>query len=641
MQYYKNHSKLQFPVHEQRTWIEIDITAFRHNIFALKKFIPPDHKIMQIVKADAYGHGALEIAKTAIECGAHSLGVANADEGALLRYHGFNVPILILSPSLISEIPLILENELIPSVSDSHFAIVFDQEASHDYPVHINVDTGMGRSGVYLTDAELFFNFCHNLKNIHIQGVFTHFAASENDPQYSQSQSVAFKNFIDNLPYVPEFIHSANSSALTNQSLIAGNLVRIGALSYGFYTHHSQKDIIDLLPVLKFKSRISLIKSAEKGDYIGYNRTYCCPDDLKYAIIPAGYADGYDFLLSNCGKVLINNALMPVIGKVSMDMIAVAITPHTPAVIGDEVILLGQHPHLRVEDVAAIYHGSPYELLCQTGRRAPRFYYDKGRLISSAPQLRRGFVSSDYNDAKLNRIIESAVRQRLQGSDIASFVYQDLLKNIFSDQDNNIPFRYDFRHTITFSNSLVSDMKDYYLTSTTLTYYKVINNSSFRIACANNENNLADYFRKPNVEYRWLLDESLAISPETFQLVSARINDIELYSSTRMVNNCLEITCFHEKLNELIGKKVKFSLNTITWYPKKYHRLSVFISDITCGFNLNFSFPPELVLENITPVLSGKKKSLDIETSDDSASISSPAWLFPTSAVIFVYSSKK
>ncbi len=632
--------RLTLPSPLLRSWIEIDLSAFRHNFIALSKFLSPDTKIMQIVKADAYGHGALEIAKTALDCGASALGVANADEGALLRYHGFDIPILILSPALISEIPLIIENQLIPSISDLDFASLFNDHATDNYPIHINIDTGMGRSGVNYSQAMELYEFCRSLPNLSIQGIFTHFSAAENDPEFSQQQIDLFCHIIAQLPKIPQFVHSANSSAVINSTSSPGNLVRFGALTYGFYTDPSQKAIIDLQPVLKFKSRISQIKSAQKGDYIGYNRTFACPHDLRYAIIPVGYADGYDYLLSNCGKVLINDCLLPVIGKVSMDMIAVDLTDAPQSKLDDEAILLGQAPHLRVEDVAALYHGSPYELLCQTGRRAPRFFYDKGELISSAPLLRREFVSSDYNDDKLNRIIEAAVRQRLQSSEIAGFVYHDLLKNIFSDQDNNIHFRHDFRHSISFSISDDPEMKDYYLTQTTLSYHKILNASSFRIACANNEDNLAAYFQKPDVEYRWLLDNSLALSPDSFRLLSAKVNDIELYSSTRIINNCLEITCYNEKLTSLTGNEVEFTINTLTWYPRNYHQLTVYITGITHKFSLNFTFPPNLIMESIIPVLSGKNKFPALHTTDTSATVSSNEWVFPSSGIIFVYNTK-
>ncbi|MDP8220555.1 MAG: alanine racemase [Candidatus Stygibacter frigidus] len=623
--------------HEFRSWVEIDLDAYQHNFKALADRISPQTRIMQIVKADAYGHGALEIARTALDYGAAFLGVANADEGALLRYYGIKEPILILSPSLLSEIPYILENSLMPTISDHEFASALNELASKNYPVHLNIDTGMGRSGAELSQANELYELCKSLPNINIQGIFTHFAAAENDQEYSQFQISLFQKFLDSLPELPEYIHSANSSAIINLTDSPGNLVRFGALTYGFYTDNSQRNVIDLQPVLKFKSRISQIKTARKGDYIGYNLTYKCKHDLNYAIIPVGYADGYDYLLSNLGKVLHKKAILPVIGKVSMDMIAIDLTATLNAQAGDEITLLGKSPNLRVEDVSALYKGSPYELLCQTGRRAPRFFYKEDELISTAPLLRREFVSSDYNDAKLNRIIEAAMQQRMQGSQIADFVYQDILKNIFSDQDNNVHFRHDFQHSIDFSIADDPAKQDYWLTRTSLSFRKILSADSFCIACANNEDNLNKYFLEPDVEYRWLLDESLALSPDSFQLISARINDIELYSSTRIVNNCLEITCYHEKLEKLIDQEVTFEIKTLTWYPRSFHQLTVYITGITHKLDIEFTYPASLQMENIIPILAGKNKFPQLMQTPTSTSLSSPHWLFPSSGIIFVY----
>jgi alanine racemase len=627
----------QLSTHKLRSWIEIDLSAFRHNYLALTGFLPADTAVMQIVKADAYGHGALEIARTAIESGAGALGVANADEGALLRYNGFDLPILILSPALICEIPLIIENNLTPAVSDPLFARILADSVDHEFPVHLNIDTGMGRSGINLSEARQLYELCRNLPNLFIEGIFTHFAAAENDHDFTCEQITLFERFLAELPQIPRYIHSANSSAVLNKPLPTGNLVRLGALSYGFYTDNLQKKKIDLKPVLSFKSQILQIKSAQAGDYIGYNRTYCCDRDTRYAVIPVGYADGYDFLLGNKAKVLAGNSLCPVIGKVSMDMIAIDISKAEIIEYGDEVLLVGAVPKLRVEEVAALYGGSPYELLCQTGRRAPRFYFDKGELVSSAPLLRREFVSFDYNNSKLNTIIEAAVRQRLQSREIASFVFDDLLKNIFSDQDNNIFFRRNFVHNITFRLPDSDDMADYFITDTTLSYQKKLTSTSFRIACADNEESLAQYFKANDVEYRWLLDTRLKLSPDTFKLVSAKINDIELYSSIKLVNNCLEITCYNEKLNSLIGTEVEYTINTKTWYPQDYHQLTVYISGITQGFALNFKYPQCLKIENIIPILAGKNKFPDVRQRHCSAEISSPHWLFPSSGIVFVY----
>ncbi|MCF7919831.1 MAG: alanine racemase [Candidatus Cloacimonetes bacterium] len=620
-----------------RSWVEIDLSAFAHNFEVLKGFLRPDVEIMQIVKADAYGHGAAEIAEKALAGGATWLGVANADEGALLRLQDFECPILILSPSLVSEIPLIIENRLTPAVSELDFAEKLSAAGQAEYNIHLNIDTGMGRSGVRLKEADELYHKIAKLKNLVIEGIFTHFAAAENDPEYTETQIIAFHKFISSLPVKPKYIHSANSSAVLAGKLLQGNLVRLGALTYGFYTDDSQKDKISLRPVMSFKSRVSQIKMGQKGEYIGYNKTYCCPEDMRYAIIPVGYADGYDFLLSNLGKVMIKGNIVPVIGKVSMDLIAVDISSLPSCETGCEVMLLGAENELHVDDITALYKGSPYELLCQMGRRARRFFFENGKLVASAPRLRREFVSTDYDDQKLNRIIESAIAQRLQSSEIADFITEDLIKNIFRDRDKQIDYRHDFRHKITFRSETSPGFEDYFVVKTELRYCKKLSGSHFIIACANDEAHLSEYFLKPQVEYRWLLDSFLPLSKETFLVDKIMVNGLELETSYKKNKNCLEIHCHNDKLSELTGEDVDFLITTTTFYPRSYHQLSVFITDITCGYAIEFNYPQNLKMESIIPIFSGRDKFPELQKTPQKILASSSDWVFPLSGIVFVY----
>ena len=385
-----------------RSWTEINLTNFEHNLNELKKFLPANTQIMQIVKADAYGHGAFEIAKKSIRCGVKFFGVANADEGAILRYQGINEPILILSPSLISEIDSIIENNLIPTISSIEFAESLNKSANQEIKIHINIDTGMGRSGFYYSEALEKIQQLRKMENLQIEGIFSHFSAAENDEEYTKFQTERFQQILDLLNFQPKYIHIANSSGVITSKNEFANLVRIGLLSYGIYTDDYLKEKIKLKPVMTFKSRISQIKFAEKDDAIGYNRTYISNKKIKYAILPIGYADGYDFLLSNKGKVLIQNKLCNVIGKVSMDMIAIDISDIPNAKIGEDVVLLGdENESIKAENLTKLYQGSSYEILCQIGRRAKRYYQENGEIISSSPLLRREFVSRDYSDKKL------------------------------------------------------------------------------------------------------------------------------------------------------------------------------------------------------------------------------------------------
>ena len=194
-------------------------------------------------------------------------------------------------------------------------------------------------------------------------------------------------------------------------------------MSFGIDTLNRTDVSHHLKPVMTFKSKISTIKSLNVGDSVGYSRTWTAQRPSEYCIVPIGYADGYDFLFSNKGVVEIRGYLCQVIGRVSMDMITIDTTDVPQTVRGDEVVLLGNgKSDLRVEKLCALYGGSPYELLCQVGRRAKRFYMDGKDIIHSTPIARRDFVSSDFNDSKLNQIISSAIAQRLQNEEIGELI---------------------------------------------------------------------------------------------------------------------------------------------------------------------------------------------------------------------------
>ncbi|MEA2096606.1 MAG: alanine racemase, partial [Candidatus Cloacimonadota bacterium] len=557
-----------------RSWTEIDLTNFKSNLIELKKFFHPQADFMQIVKADAYGHGAFQIAKKAIECGAVSLGVANLQEGLLLRYQGMKIPIVILSPSLENEIEQILENDLIPTISTLDFAEKLNK--SGKCKIQINIDTGMGRSGFHFDDAFKSINKILNFKNIEIDGIFSHFSSVEDDPDFTQLQSDRFEEILSKLYLKPKYIHISNSSGVVTFPNKYTNLVRLGLLSYGIYSNTEMKDKVNLKPVMTFKSHITQIKSAKKDDSIGYNRTFMVPNDMNYAVLPVGYADGYDFLLSNKGKVVIKNNVCDIVGKISMDMIAVDISTVAEPEVGDEVILLGDdNENITAENLTSLYDGLSYELLSQIGRRAKRYYKENGKIIDSSPLLRRDFMPKDFSDDKLGNIIETAIEQRLQSKEIANLVHEDILKRLFAEKDKDIQYRRNFKHSIKFEESVKSPFGsgnkrglDYYLTKTTLSFTKILQNDYFYVACAKTEDDLGKYFLRNDVEYRWLLDNSIDLEEMFFNVTSVKVNDIELYNEMKIADGCIEIKCYHPDLKSLVGKEVDFSISTKTYYPK-------------------------------------------------------------------------
>ncbi|OQB07252.1 MAG: Alanine racemase [Candidatus Cloacimonetes bacterium ADurb.Bin211] len=624
----------------ERSWVEIDLDAFRHNLKALKSFLKPEQGFIQIVKADAYGHGAWEIAQAALKEGATALGVANLEEGKLLRIEGCKAPILILSPSLIDEIPGILEYKLIPTVNDLLFAqalISICAKQKVKCLISLKFDSGMHRSGILEKDfAELWY-FCKNAAELEVKSFFSHFASSESDLKFSEAQEKRFKQVIDKYKVEADWIHIANSSALINGLGSSGNLCRLGILSYGVYTHPSQKEKIELKPVMTFKSTVIQIKEIPKGATVGYNQTWKAQRKTRYAVIPVGYADGYDFLLSNKGKVLIEGIICPVIGKVSMDMICVDLTDAPEIQCGAEVILLGNgHNDIRVENLVSLYNGSSYELLCQVGRRAKRYYYEKGRLVTAAPLSRRDFVSSDYPNSKLNQIIQSAIAQRINSEEMSELIFREILRVFFYNQDRDIRYRKNFRHHILFTESLD---KDYWKAETTLSFSKTLQRDFFLVACANSDKALKDYFKRNDVEYRWLMDGNFQLNPTAFQLSSVKVNGLELTTRINFKAEAMEIRCSHPELKKLIGQEVRFEINTLTLYPKASHQLSVFITELTHGVQISFSYPETLKQIECVPFFAGQNKYPKITTSKNTISVTTKPeeWVFPQSGVVFAY----
>lgn len=639
----------------ERSRVEIDLDNFAHNISQLKKFLPPQTGFMQIVKADAYGHGAYEIAAKSIKLGACFLGVANLEEGILLRYQAINTPILILSPCFADEIENIIEYGLIPAVSSYQFAERLDKLANgKKIKVHIDIDTGMGRTGIHYKEALTEIQAIRKLNNLEIEGIFSHYSSSESDIEFTDLQNRRFYDIIDSLDFPVKYIHIANSAGVitdnrrlknTRHSGRKANLVRLGLLSYGIYPNESYYKLINLKPVMSFKSNICRIKTAHKGDSVGYNRTFIAERETKYGIIPVGYADGYDYLLSNKGYVKIAEKLCPVIGKVSMDMISVDITDTPDIKTGDEVTLVNGGD-LKAEKITGLYNGLPYELMSQIGRRAKRYYRENGKIIATAPLARRDFVSHDFTDKKLNLIIESAISQRLQSKEIANMLYSEVLRRFFSDKDRNIHYRKNFRHSVVFKLPQADEKEDFFEVETTLSFTKVLQQNYFYVACANQMEDLEHYFRRRDVEYRWLLDSNFSLSLDYFRVAGVTINNLVLNLSADIVtvnngHNSLEIKCSHPQLEELVGEEVDFSISTKTYYPRKSVQLPIYITELTKGIEINFHYPDIIEDVEVVTIFSGQTKySLIHKKKNQVQAISArDEWVFPNSGIVFSYKS--
>ncbi|MBI4744362.1 MAG: alanine racemase [Actinobacteria bacterium] len=364
-------------------WVEIDLNAIKHNIKAIKKFLKPDTLFMAIVKADAYGHGAKKIAQTAIESGADRLGVALVEEAVELRESGINVPIHILSEPPPSYSSLISEYDFIPSVCSFPVAKAISESAVHqnkEVKIHIKVDTGMNRLGLFPEETISFIRSIENLPGLKIEGVFTHFAAADQpENNYTAEQLKKFNELITELKKeninIP-IIHAANSAAAIFFDQSHYDMVRIGIALYGLHPSDSTKRLVDLRPALSFKTRISCIKNILAGNKISYGLTYTAPKDTAIAILPLGYADGYTRLFSNKSQVLVSGKRVNTVGVICMDQFMVDIGEIDNVKVGDEVILIGNQGSETIpcDELAGILKTINYEIVCMISRRVPRVY---------------------------------------------------------------------------------------------------------------------------------------------------------------------------------------------------------------------------------------------------------------------------
>ena len=368
-----------------RSWVEVDLDNFIGNLKEIKRLIGPKVDFMPAVKADAYGHGAIEISHAALKNGARMLGVANADEGVQLRISGIEAPIVILGPSTEAEIEQIIKYNLTPSVSDAAFAKKLHkalEKSGRNLPVHIEIDTGMGRGGTMYGEALKLILEISKLPNITLEGIFSHLAASEVVNPCNDKQWQLFSDLLNNLQSLGiniPFRHIDNSGAILNYPDFKLNMVRPGLMTYGIYPSPDNQSKAKLAPVMSFKTSIVLLKDFPEGCGIGYGSTYVTKKQTRIATIPVGYGDGYAFILSNQGEALIRGQRTPIVGRISMDMCTIDVTHIPDCAVGDEVVLLGRQgkEYISANEIAAKAKTISYEVLCALGKRAPRVFHSE------------------------------------------------------------------------------------------------------------------------------------------------------------------------------------------------------------------------------------------------------------------------
>lgn len=364
------------------TYAEIDLSAIAHNIQAIKKHVHPA-QIMAVVKADAYGHGAVAVSKIALESGASYLGVALVEEAIELRNHGFMDPVLVFSGAFEDQLIDFFKYDLDVTVCTPESANLLFELSRRFHKlirVHVKVDTGMGRIGISWENAPNFIEYLAKLDGIQLQGVYTHFATSDElDKTYAKLQFDRFKKILAILAkkniHIP-LKHAANSGAILDMSETYLDMVRLGIMMYGYYPSEDTTESIAIKPAMTLKSRISFIKRVPENFSVSYGRKFVTTKPTRIATIPLGYADGYNRLLTNKAKVTIRGKKFPLVGRVCMDLVMADIGMEDNIAVGDEVILFGRQEEnaFTVKEICQLLDTIPYEVTGWVSKRVPRVY---------------------------------------------------------------------------------------------------------------------------------------------------------------------------------------------------------------------------------------------------------------------------
>lgn len=365
---------------ERPVWAEIDLGAIAHNVEQIRKLTGNSTEICAVVKADAYGHGVIAVAKTVLQAGADRLAVAILNEALELRRAGFLVPILLLGYTPECQATMVVDYDITQTVFSMESAQALSGAAvaaGKTATVHIKIDTGMGRIGICPEDAGAFAEAVSALPGIKIEGVFSHFASSDSkDKSFTYEQ---YRRFILSLESIKSrgieipIRHIANSAAILDLPDMHLNMVRPGIILYGLWPSDEVNQTLDLRPAMKFKAQVGCAKDVLPHTSISYGRTYFTEKPSRIATLPVGYADGWSRLLAHKGQVFIRGQRASLVGRVCMDQCMIDVT-HIPGVVaGDEVLLFGG-PSLPVEEVAKYMGTINYEIVCMVGKRVPRFY---------------------------------------------------------------------------------------------------------------------------------------------------------------------------------------------------------------------------------------------------------------------------
>lgn len=365
------------------TVAEIDLDAIQHNLRQIRRIVGPSVRICAAVKADAYGHGAVEVSRAMAASGANVLSVATVEEAEELRKNGISLPLLMLGCTLTDDIPGIVSNEITATVCDEFFAEKLSSYAldkGRRVPVHLKVDTGMGRIGVQPTEIIELSRKVSMLPGIELEGIYTHLpSADEDDLTYTHGQIEIFKSVTDEIEKAGIVIpirHVANSAALIRVTSAHFDMVRPGIILYGLCNDVAITVGLQIRQAMTLKTKVVFLKTLSAGCTIGYGRTYLVNRRMEVATIPIGYADGYSRHLSNRGCVLVHGRRAPIVGRICMDQTMIDVSDIDGIRVGDEVVVYGSQSNeeVTIDEVASLLGTIPYEVCCNLGRRVPRKY---------------------------------------------------------------------------------------------------------------------------------------------------------------------------------------------------------------------------------------------------------------------------
>jgi alanine racemase len=357
------------------TWAEIDTAAFGRNLTAITRRLPARSRLIAVMKANAYGHGAAELAKECTPERVAMIAVVMLEEALELRRAGVTLPLLVLGPLTPAQIPVAVDHEVTigipgPEELEAACGVARDRNVS----VHLKLDTGMGRMGIVESELPRAAELIRSAPRLRVEAIYTHFA-NAGDPRdsFTDEQMARFETLVATLKQAgvdAPLHHTANSAATMRGLVRPGDYVRVGIALYG--AEALDEGVSRLEPVMRWRTEIARLKELPAGHAVGYGMTFRTRRPSRIATLPVGYADGYHRLLSNRGEVLVRGRRAPVVGRVSMDLVTIDVTEVDGARVGDEVVLLGDT--ITPEEIASKIGTISYEVLCSVGARVPRVY---------------------------------------------------------------------------------------------------------------------------------------------------------------------------------------------------------------------------------------------------------------------------